>query len=63
MNEKRSIRGEMTMKTIVIFKSKTGFVKQYAEWIAEELSGDLYEASKVTAERLTSYDTINYSEP
>ncbi len=26
------------MKTIVVYKSKTGFTKKYAEWISEELS-------------------------
>jgi hypothetical protein len=32
-------RGE-TVKTIVIYKSKTGYTKQYAKWIAAELSAD-----------------------
>ncbi|HBL84339.1 MAG: flavodoxin [Clostridiales bacterium GWF2_38_85] len=48
------------MKTVVIYKSKTGFVKKYAEWIAEELSADIFEASKVTSNKLTSYDTVIY---
>jgi menaquinone-dependent protoporphyrinogen IX oxidase len=48
------------MKTIVVYKSKTGFVRKYAEWIAEELSADIFEASKVTADMLTVYDTIIY---
>jgi hypothetical protein len=26
------------MQTVVIYKSKTGFARKYAEWIAEELS-------------------------
>ena len=29
------------MKIIVIYKSKTGFTKRYAEWIAEELKCDI----------------------
>lgn len=48
------------MKTVVIYKSKTGFVKKYAEWIAEELSADIFEASKVTTDMLTVYDTVIY---
>lgn len=26
------------MKSVVIYKSKTGFSKKYAQWIAKELS-------------------------
>jgi menaquinone-dependent protoporphyrinogen IX oxidase len=48
------------MKTIVIYKSKSGFVKKYAAWIAAELSADLYEASQVTVGGLTAYDTVIY---
>ena len=48
------------MKTVVIYKSKTGFVKKYAEWIAEELSADIFEASKVTSDMLTTYDIVIY---
>jgi menaquinone-dependent protoporphyrinogen IX oxidase len=48
------------MKTIVIYKSKTGFTKKYAEWITEELLGDIFDASEVTLDMLTEYDTIIY---
>lgn len=48
------------MKTIVIYESKTGFVKKYAEWIAEELSAESFEVSKVTADLLTYYDIVIY---
>lgn len=48
------------MKAIVIYKSKTGFVKRYAEWIADELSADIFEASKVTCDIFAAYDTIIY---
>lgn len=46
------------MKTLVIYKSKTGFTKRYAEWISQELAADIFEASKVTANMLTAYDTV-----
>lgn len=48
------------MKTVVIYKSKTGFTRKYAEWIAEELSADIFDATKVDINMLTKYDTIVY---
>lgn len=48
------------MKTAVIYKSKTGFAKKYAGWIAKELSADLFEASSVNEDLFTSYDTVIY---
>jgi len=48
------------MKTVVIYKSKTGFTKKYAEWIAEELSADIFNASDVDINMLNEYDTIIY---
>lgn len=48
------------MKTIVIYRSKSGFVKKYAEWIAHALAADLFEADKVCGKMLTAYDTIIY---
>lgn len=48
------------MKTIVVYKSKTGFTKKYAEWISEDLSADIFDVSKVTINILTTYDTIIY---
>lgn len=48
------------MKTVVIYKSKTGFAKKYADWISEELSADIFDASKVNTNMLTDYDTVIY---
>lgn len=48
------------MKPAVVYRSKSGFARQYARWIAEELAADLFEGSKVTVETLTAYDTIIY---
>lgn len=48
------------MKTVVIYKSKYGSTKQYAEWIAKELSADLFEAKTVNTDKLREYDTIIY---
>ncbi|MBE7026650.1 MAG: flavodoxin [Ruminococcaceae bacterium] len=48
------------MKTIVIYKSKYGSTKSYAEWIAQELSCEAVDASKIKATDLCKYDTIIY---
>ncbi|MBU3114002.1 flavodoxin domain-containing protein [Clostridium lacusfryxellense] len=48
------------MKIVVIYKSKTGFSKQYAKWISEELSADIFEASATNTNMLATYDTIIY---
>ncbi|WP_160687692.1 flavodoxin domain-containing protein [Clostridium sp. C2-6-12] len=48
------------MKTVVIYKSKTGFTKKYANWIAEDLAADIFEVSKVNINMLDKYDTIIY---
>lgn len=47
-------------KTAVVYQSKYGASKKYAQWIAEELSCDLYERKSVKAAELNVYDTIIY---
>ena len=47
------------MKRIaVIYQSKYGTTKQYAEWIADELNADLYERSNANPGLLDSYEVI-----
>ncbi len=46
--------------TIVIYKSKTGFAKKYADWIAEELHCDIKENEKLSLTELSKYTTIIY---
>ena len=48
------------MNAIVIYKTKYGSTKTYAEWIAKELSCDIAEAKTVSATDLLKYDTIIY---
>lgn len=48
------------MNTVVIYKSKTGFVKKYAEWIAKAVSADIFEASQIPVSKMVEYDTIVY---
>jgi menaquinone-dependent protoporphyrinogen IX oxidase len=48
------------MKTIVIFKSKSGYTKTYAQWIAQELNCDLKSAEEISSDELQKYDVIIY---
>lgn len=48
------------MKTIVIYRSKYGYTKNYAQWIKEALQCELAEGAAVSPEDLQRYDTIIY---
>ncbi len=48
------------MNTIVIYKTKYGSAKNYAEWIGEELNCVVAEVREVTIDKLEAYDTIIY---
>lgn len=48
------------MKTVMIYKSKSGFVKKYANWIAAELNAELFEADDFNPNNLVKYDVIIY---
>lgn len=48
------------MSSIVVYKSKYGSTKAYAEWIAEELGCKTVNAKEVKIEDLLEYDTIVY---
>ena len=48
------------MKIAVIYRSKYGATKQYAEWIAEELNADLFEYGTVKPSDFKDYDLIIY---
>lgn len=48
------------MNTIVIYKSKYGATRTYAEWIAEDLGCKAVDAKGVKADDLLQYDTIIY---
>jgi menaquinone-dependent protoporphyrinogen IX oxidase len=50
----------MTGKSIVVYKSKYGSTKRYAEWIAAELKADLRSRSEVALLDLKEYDTVIY---
>ena len=48
------------MKTIVIYHSKTGFTKRYAEWIAEATGADCLALSEAKNQNLAEYEAIIY---
>ncbi len=45
-------------KTIVIYKSKTGFTEKYANWIADELSCDAVCLEKFNIKDVANYDIV-----
>ena len=47
-------------KTVVVYRSKSGFTKNYATWLAERLNCTLLEGKKVTINELLDYETIIY---
>ena len=48
------------MNGVVIYKTKYGSTKQYAQWIGEELNFKVVETKEITVEELENYDTIIY---
>ena len=48
------------MKTAVIYKSKYGATRRYAEWISEELGCPVYEHAQIKPSDLNTYDLIIY---
>lgn len=46
------------MKTIVVYKSKYGYTKKYAQWLAESLGCDIKENASLAD--VMGYDTIIY---
>jgi len=47
-------------KIAVIYKSKYGATRRYAEWVAEALEAPLFEASAVNPSQLQEYDIVIY---
>ena len=48
------------MNAIVVYKTKYGSTKTYAEWIAEELSCEAVDVKDADIQKLSEYDTIIY---
>ena len=45
-------------KAVVIYRSKSGYTKKYAEWIAQESGAELRDARYIKKNELAEYDTI-----
>ena len=48
------------MKSIVIYKSQTGFTKKYAEWISQESGAECMDIKRAKKIRLSDYDAVIY---
>ena len=46
------------VKSLIVYFSKYGTTKEYAEWIAQELNGDIYSINNFKENTLNNYDTI-----
>ncbi len=46
------------MKILVTYKSKTGFTKKYAKWIAEELNCETKDIKNVSSKDVAKYDLV-----
>ena len=47
-------------KIAIIYKSKYGATKKYAQWIKEALGASIFEASEIRPEQLINFDLIIY---
>lgn len=45
-------------KTIILYNSKTGYTKKYAEWIAWELAAEISDQKNFNSERYKEFDNI-----
>lgn len=50
----------MMNKILIIYKSKTGFTKRYAEQIAKETNAELMEFKNMTVNTMSEYETVIY---
>ena len=48
------------MSSVVIYRSRYGSTKQYAEWISQELNCDIFDVKNVKPEDVMKYDNIIY---
>lgn len=47
-------------KTVVVYASRNGNTKRYAEWIARDYGAELIALEEAAIDRLTSYETLTY---
>lgn len=49
------------MAAAIIWKSTMGISRRYAEEVKKQLNADIFEADKVSADKLTRYQTVAQS--
>ena len=47
-------------KTLIIYSSKYGHTKRYAQWLAEVVQADICESKSLNTEKLKGYETIAF---
>lgn len=55
---KKGRKARIMSKTIVIYQSKYGATKKYAQWLSEKLHADLMPAKEASIEALKAYERI-----
>jgi len=53
----------ITNKILIMYYSKNGTTKRYAQWLAEELKGDLYDIKDIKSDMLSGYDVLILGSP
>ena len=48
------------IKTAVIYKSRYGTTKRYAQWLADALNADIFDAADISTLQLNNYDILIY---
>ncbi len=46
------------MSTVIIYRSRFGTTKQYAEWLHEEIESDIYKHNQIDTQSLSKYDVV-----
>jgi len=57
------MEGKSMNKVLVMYYSKNGTTKRYAEWLALDLKGDLYDIKDIKPDMLSGYDVIILGSP
>ncbi len=54
----KTLTGGKMLNAVVIYRSKYGSTKRYAEWIAEELNADIFAVSEFDVSKLENYSIV-----
>lgn len=47
-------------KTLIIYKSETGFTQKYANWLSNKLSCDVCDLKNLSNDKISNYDVLIY---